>query len=217
MTRTAAPVATTARLPVLCAGGTVVCVATGPSLTAEDVAYCRGKATVLVVNDAHRLAPWADVLWSSDRYWWAFYRGVPEFGGLKATIEYTPGRKPERVMRLVPDMICLRHTGHAGIETSPDGVRTGGQSSGGAAVNVAVHLGAKRIVLLGYDCGVPGPQRHFFGDHPKGLSNRSPYPTWRAAFDRMKGPLEQLGIDVINASRSTAISAFPCRQLEEAL
>ena len=41
--------------PVLCAGGTVVCLATGPSLTKEDAEYCRDKADcVIAVNDADR-------------------------------------------------------------------------------------------------------------------------------------------------------------------
>lgn len=204
-------------LPRLCTSGTVFCLATGPSLTTEDVNAVRGRGTVIAVNDAHRLAPWADVLYSSDRYWWSFYRGVPEFAGARATIEFSPGRYAKDLLKFAPEMFFLRQTGHQGVDADPTGLRTCGQNSGGAAVNLALHLGATRIVLLGYDCGVPGSKRHFFGDHPRGLSQISPYPTWRASFDTMAEPLRALGVDVINCSRSTAINAFRRAPLAEVL
>lgn len=204
-------------LPRLCANGVVVCLATGPSLTPEDVDYVRGKATVIAVNDAHRLAPWADVLYSSDRYWWGHYKGVPCFGGVRATIEYSPKRYAAELVRVAPDMYFLRNTGHDGVETNPTGLRTCGQNSGGAALNLASHLGAKRVVLLGYDMGVPDGKRHFFGDHPQPLSNTHNFPTWRQAFETMAQPFRDLGIEVFNCSRSTSLNAFPVVALEDVL
>jgi hypothetical protein len=50
---------------------TIVCIASGPSLTREDVDACRGAAgVVLAVNDTITYAPWADVLYACDRRWW---------------------------------------------------------------------------------------------------------------------------------------------------
>lgn len=204
-------------LPRLCTTGTVFCLATGPSLTPEDVNAVRGRGTVIAVNDAHQLAPWADVLYSSDRYWWKHYRGVQGFKGVRATIEFTPGRYAKELAAIAPDMFFLKNTGHQGVETDPTGIRTCGQNSGGAAVNLAVHLGARRIVLLGYDCGVPGSKRHFFGDHPRHLQQLSPFPTWRTAFEQMREPMQALGIEVVNCSRSTSINAFRCAPLAEVL
>lgn len=216
MTKTA--VQTRALLPRLAdrTGGMVVCVATGPSLTQEDVDRVRGKATVIVVNDAHRLASWGDVLYSSDRYWWTFHRGAPSFMGFKATIEYSPGRKAADLTRFVPDMHFYRNTGHHGVEADADGLRTCGCNSGGAAVNLAAHLGATRIALLGYDMGSTQGKRHFFGDHPQGLSNTHNYPAWRRAFDTMRPAFEAIGVEVLNCSRTTSLSAFPCVSLDEA-
>ncbi len=45
---------------------TVVCIASGPSLTQSQVDYCRGKARVAVVNNNWEKAPWADVLYGAD-------------------------------------------------------------------------------------------------------------------------------------------------------
>jgi hypothetical protein len=209
-------------LPRLCTSGTVFCLATGPSLTKADVDAVRGRGTVIAVNDAHQLAPWADVLYSSDRYWWKYHRCVPGFAGLRATIEFSPKRFARELTTDAPEMFFLKQTGHHGVEEDPAGLRTCGQNSGGAAVNLAVHLfadglGARRIVLLGYDCGVPGGKRHFFGDHPRTLSQISPFPTWRTAFEQMRAPMEALGIEVVNCSRSTSINAFRCAPLAEVL
>lgn len=205
-------------LPTLCGvNGTVFCLATGPSLTAADVQAVRGRGVVVAVNDAHRLAPWADVLYSSDRYWWRHHKGVPSFQGLKATIEYSPKRYAKELLSIVPEMFFLRNTGHDGIETDPGGLRTSRQNSGGAAVNLAVHLGARRIVLLGYDMGTTDGKRHFFGDHPSPLSNTHNFPTWRAGFETMVQPFKDLRIDVVNCSRSTSLNAFRCAPLEEVL
>lgn len=216
MTATSLPVRTLPRLAE--AGGVVICLASGPSLTASDVELCRGKGIVVCVNDAYRFAPWADVLYSSDRYWWQHYRGVPEFHGLKATIEYTPGRYAAALLTMVPDLVVFRHTGHLGIEWAPDGLRTCGQNSGGAAVNLAVHLGARRIVLLGYDLGRgTDGKTHFFGDHPPPLNGRQDFVHWRRCFEEMVAPLEELGVEVVNCSRRTSLNAFACRPLEEVI
>jgi len=52
---------------------TFVVVASGPSLTREDVEYCRDKAKVIVVNDCYRLAPWADICYASDYDWYRLH------------------------------------------------------------------------------------------------------------------------------------------------
>lgn len=41
----------------------------------------RGKCKVIAVSDSYKLAPWADVLVSSDAAWWRHHN--PEFAGRK--------------------------------------------------------------------------------------------------------------------------------------
>jgi hypothetical protein len=197
--------------------GLVVCLATGPSLTQADVDLVRGRATVVCVNDAHRLAPWGHVLYSSDRYWWNHYRGVASFAGHKAGIEYSKGRAPVELLKRSPGMVFYRNTGHDGLEIVPDGLRTCGQNSGGAALNLAVHLGATRVILLGYDMGDVTGKQHFFGRHPQVIASRHNFPRWRKAFDSMAAPLKSAGVEVVNATRTTSLSAFPVVPLEAAL
>lgn len=192
---------------------TIVCVATGPSLTAEDVTFCRGKAPVIVVNDAYRLAPWADALVANDYSWWLHHEGVPGFRGDKWGVLHPTWTQPERW----PDVRQLRITGSEGLETDPSAIRTG-KNSGYTAVNVAIHYGARRVILLGYDMGAPknGPQ-HFFGDHRWAPGQRSPYHTFIDLFHSMRADLERLGVEVVNASRQTALTCFPRVALADAL
>jgi hypothetical protein len=198
---------------------TVVCIASGPSLTAADVERCRGQF-VVVVNDAVRLAPWADVLYAADERWWNHHKGYPSFTGLRYGMAYvpSPGEK-QRTQR--PDVQWLRQTGCAGIETEPTGLRVGlagGSNSGYQAVNLAVHLGASRIVLLGYDMQPAADGRtHFFGRHPDGLQRSSPYGMFARSFEALVDPLQSLGIQIMNCSRATAITAIPRVSLDEAL
>jgi hypothetical protein len=184
-------------------GATVVCIGTGPSLTLADVEACRDRARVIVVNNAYALAPWADVLYAADQKWWSWHKGAPDFAGLKYTIH--PTRTPSW-----PGLLALRNTGAQGLELQPDGLRTG-YNSGYQAINLAVHLGASRIVLLGYDMSGD----HFFGSHPD--KTKPPFAQCLQAFTTLPGPLADAGVEVINCSRQTALTCFPRRPLAEVL
>jgi len=186
-------------------GQTVVCIGGGPSLTPEDVLRVYGHR-VIAINDAYRLAPWADVLYAADKKWIDWHDGVPTFMGPKYSIE-----SKDTTTR--PDWRVLRNTGPLGLEREPTGLRAG-FNSGFQAINLSVHLGASRIVLLGYDMA-PNPDgpSHWFGEHPD--KRPSPYPEMREAFDSLVEPLAALGIEVVNCSRRTALRAFPMRTLDE--
>lgn len=199
---TAHPTIARASVPRLWPGETVVCVGTGPSLTPADVEACRGRARVIVVNNAYQIAPWADVLYAADEKWWAWHQGAPPFEGLKYTID------PQR--RAWPGLTVLRNAGPLGLESNPTGLRTG-YNSGYQAINLAVHFGASRIVLLGYD--MMGD--HFFGSHPD--KTRPPFAPCLRAFATLPAPLTAAGVEVLNATRRTALTAFPCVALETIL
>ncbi|MDH5244817.1 MAG: hypothetical protein OEW98_00075 [Betaproteobacteria bacterium] len=198
-------------VPRLWPGETVVCVATGPSLTAADVDYCRGKARVIVVNDAYRLAPWADALYACDVKWWRWHEGVPSFTGPKWSLDHSAwvGQAQK-----YPDVQRLRNTGPSGLEHDPTGLKNG-RNSGYQAVNLAVHYGAARIILLGYDMQPSGGQAHFFGEHPN--KQQSPYDQFRRQFLTLVKPLQKKHIAVINCTRRTVLTAFPCADLRATL
>jgi hypothetical protein len=201
---TASPVGA---VPRLWPGETVVVIGGGSSLTPDDVAFCRGKARVIAIKEAIELAPWADALYACDDKWWRFHAGYPAFTGLKFALE------PQSVAW--PGVQVLRNAGDDGLELDPTALRTG-HNSGYQAVNLAVHLGVSKIVLLGFDMwrGPSGKQNWF--DKP-GLHVDSPYPLFLMRFASIVEPLKAAGVEVVNASRFTVLTAFPRVLLEEAL
>lgn len=202
-------------VPRAWAGETVAILATGPSLTQADVDACRGLR-VIAVNDAFRLAPWADCLYATDVSWWLTHQQTaPLFAGPKWSVDHVTWDASRR--ERFPHVQRLANTGVTGIDTDPTGLRHGG-NSGYAALNLAVHYGAARILLLGYDLqhGDDG-RTHFFGNHPGSLNNRSPYHQYLANFATTVAPLRALGIDVVNCSPRSALSCFPLARLHDAL
>lgn len=194
-------------------GSTVVCLATGPSLTVADVEWVRGRARVIAVNDAYRWAPWADALYATDVAWWLAHQGARTCTGEKWSIAHPTwqGRR-ERF----PEVTVLANTGVTGLETDPSGIRHG-KNSGYAAVNLAVHYGAARIVLVGYDMGHPPGGRSHFAGHSGQLVRRSPYADFRTTFQTIVAPVRALGIELVNCSRESALTCVPRRALADVL
>lgn len=94
-----------------------------------------------------------------------------------------------------------------------------GANSGYQALNLALMTGATRIVLLGYDMQLTHGKTHNHGDHGDGLSN----PTermlagCRQLLDKVAPEIAERGIEVLNATRETALRAYRRVSLNEAL
>lgn len=185
---------------------TFVLIGGGPSLMWGDVQWVKGRARTIAINDAYKIAPWAFALYAADKKWIDWHDGVPSFRGPKFSID-------SRDTTTRPDWTILRNTGLLGLELDSTGLRAG-HNSGYQAINLAVHFGAKRIVLLGYDMA-PNPDgpSHWFGEHPD--KRPSPYADMRLAFETLVEPLAAIGVEVINCSRRTALTAFPRQALAD--
>lgn len=93
-------------------------------------------------------------------------------------------------------------------------------NSGYQALGLAYWLGARFVTLLGYDfCVGKAGARHWHPDHPKGLAQGTPsrYPVWARLMGTLAADLKTEGVEVVNASRQTALRCFPRRELAEAL
>lgn len=187
---------------------TFVLIGGGPSLTVEDVAYVRPLARVIAINAAYKLCPDAFALYCADKKFIDWEDGCPSFKGLKFSIE-----SHDTTTR--PGWTVLRNTGFEGLETEPKALRTG-FNGGFQALNLAAHLGAKRVVLLGFDMqGDAHGRCHWHPEHPDGKV--SPYAQFIAAFDTIVQPLKDAGVTVLNCTPGSALKCFPCLPLREAL
>jgi uncharacterized Rossmann fold enzyme len=79
---------------------------------------------------------------------------------------------------------------------------------------LAAYLGAEKIILVGYDCSVKKGY-HWHGEHPKPLTNCKSIKFWPGIFEKVATNLKH--IEVINASRETALTCFKKESLEAAL
>ena len=196
------------------AGQTAICCATGPSLTPEDVAYCRRRGRVVAINDAYRLAPWADVLYACDPSWWLEHEPhLADVTGAWWTMQHQHWT-PARVARW-PRMRYAAQGPVHGLASVPGQIAYG-RNSGYQALGLAVLFGAARIILLGYDMGIDrGGRTHFFGHHRR--RNVSPYHLFLAAFATVAEPLRARGVEVINCSTTSHLTMFPRAAVRDVL
>lgn len=174
-------------------GVIAVCIASGPSLTKEDAEATRGLTTV-VANRSFELAPWADYLIAMDAKFWQVYADkLNDFRGRRISAG-----------RLVTGTEQMK------------GFRF--RNSGANAIGFAIGLGAKRVLLLGYDCKA-GARKHWHEDHPAPLHNCGGLITgrWLRDFDEVAGYAKCRGVEVVNCSRDTALRCFMRATLAEAL
>lgn len=133
---------------------------------------------VVAVSDAFRLAHWADAMCSTDGDWWRENPDHKNFQGLKFSVK-------ERA----PDIKSLgKPTNH---------------NSGLLGIRTALHLGARKIILLGFDMS----GTHYFGKHKPPLNNTRPE-TFEI-FKRHFAQYDYQGAEILNANLNSSLECFP--------
>jgi hypothetical protein len=200
-------------VPDLWPASTVAILGGGPSLSAEQVSRLHSRVRVIAINDAYRLAPSADLLYFCDDRWYEWHREhLKSWRGLMARLESPKHDFGD------PGIRVLKNYGDRGFTPVRDGLMTG-SNSGYQALQLAVLLGARRVLLLGYDMRADGARTHWFGDHPEpfrtapGIYASLMLPR----FATLVEPLGQRGVDVINCTPGSALDVFPRATLESVL
>lgn len=188
-----------------------IIVASGPSAKGPNYELYRDRAKFIAINSSWKLVPWADVLLAADATWWNRNKGLPEFKGLRVTLDWNVSRD-FNVKLIKLDKL------NRGIVTKPLGIVGKGGNSGFYAINLAVQFGSKKIILSGFDMTLSNGN-HWHGDHPKGMNNPRPQTVekWRTLLDHEAKTFEKLGVEVINSSLSSALTAYPKVSFEGAL
>jgi len=81
-------------------------------------------------------------------------------------------------------------------------------------LNIAFLMGCSRFLLVGYNMQKIGGVRHFFGEHPDGLSKNSIYHKFLYAFDSIEEPIRNI---VVNCTPDSALTTFRKGNLKEEL
>lgn len=194
-------------------GATVYIVAGGSSVGSQNLDLLRGRK-VIAINSSYETVPFAQYLFFADVRWYNDHRKrrwFLRFAGQKVTCSDAVENNPKvlRLRRVKPPPGFVEERNAVACQ----------KSSMQGGMNMAVHLGAKRLVLLGADgCRAPDGRTHHHAPHkwPNKPGNR----TWDIQLPEVKliaEPLKQRGIEVINTSPITRIDWWPKMTLEEAL
>lgn len=209
------------RIPRIWPDRTVYILGGGPSLRSVDVARLKGQR-VIACNNAYRLAPWIDVMVCMDQEW--PLRSVhpvelPQFSGLK--ISALKNHRDEKFARF-RFRVVRGDKKPRGLSTDPALVHSN-HNSGALAINVAVQLGASRIILFGYDMRQVDKHDNWHADHkPLQRDNRSrgldwPYSEFLPRYPAIADDLERLGVECINATPGSALTVFPLAHPESVM
>ena len=152
---------------------------------------------MIVSNTTYRIAPWADALFAMDRAWWDVHLAEVNRVFLGVRYSNNPLSQKYNVKKL-----------------SQAEFKTYG-NSGASCISLAADGGAKRIILLGFDCQKTEGKTHWHGDHPPTLGNAGQISRWHEKFAEQAKALRHL--EIINCSRATALKCHPRANLEEIL
>jgi hypothetical protein len=208
---------------------TVVCMASGPSLTVEDIALVKNQrehgamtVNVIAINDCGLrrreplAAPWADVLYAADSRWWQFYN--PAFTGLRLSGEpVAPLRLQDGLtveVETIPLEVINSLPGPTPMPRKPGSV-IHGQHSGFQALGFALSCGATRILLLGYDCGPIRGQRNAHKDREPAFMRQAPWPQWLRPYEAV--PKQWPNVEIVNCAMESNLQTFQKRPLREVL
>lgn len=209
-------------------GATVVILASGPSLTADQCAAVKawrevlsqGMRRVIVINTTFRMAPWADVLYACDAPWWKAADQESARLGFKNYWEEATARFNGELW--TQDEVAKRDFGvnriesqrNAGLGKRPGVIHQGG-NGGFQAINLAYQAGAKRLILLGFDMH----GTHWHGKYTNGLPNTPAhlFGTWIKNFEALARDLKAEGLEVLNSTPGSALQCFDTADLEATL
>lgn len=211
--------------PEIWADDVVYIIGGGPSLLGMDLSPIHHRP-VLGVNNAYMLGPWVDVTFFGDKLWWEQnYRKLLRYPSLIVTNNnWDYFSKIDRVKQ-------MKRSPRAGLNWRSKDTLCWNDNSGGAAINLAFHFGASKIVLLGFDMKVDKEKglrggHNWHGEH----KNRTPedfiyaqrfLPTMK----RIKADLHMLNlngscirhVEILNATPGSALDYFPMVNFEDTL
>ena len=192
-------------------GHSVVVVASGPSLTDEQITLIEHSVVfTIAVNNSYAKLQHPDVVYACDYLWW-------KLNHMKAK-QNIPRRQLWTQDRAAAEQFQLSHIQWEGKDgLGKRGLRVNG-NSGAGAINLAYHFGVRRILLIGMDMklGLNG-EKHWHPDHPKPMVQGQQFEEWRKKMGVLAADLKTEGVTVVNCTPGSALTCFPMGDLEQEL
>lgn len=166
---------------------------------------------VIAVNNAYQLGDWPSAMFFGDCVWFVVHQvALAKWPNLKVTCCPRPNdMKNANVKYLAKD-----RKKRLGLSENPKTIAWN-FNSGACAINMAVHLGVRQIILLGFDMVADGKATHWHVGH--GHDKPPNFPRHLQGFPVIAEDARRLGVEVVNCSPISAITAFKRAGLREVL
>lgn len=190
------------KVPKLWPDATCFILGGGPSLSNIDIEKLRGRR-VIAVNNAYQLGDFIDVLFYGDCRWYGLHKKqLLDFAGLKVTV------CPQHINQ--PGIKVVKRRNNIVGLSRDNYLLAWNLSSGACAINLAVHFGVRKIVLLGFDMHKVDGKKNWHEDHP-GSNNpkHDPYGRFLKRFPAIANALTRFNVECVNATPGSALECFP--------
>jgi hypothetical protein len=175
---------------------------------------------VIGVNTAYQYGNWVDITVFGDiNFYLEHTMKLLDFKNLKVSCH-------PRVRKGHPGVYHIKYIAQDSQKTKGLTTRKGytawNKHTGAVAINLAYHLGVKRVYLLGFDMQLDtnGKAHSHAEYHQEGLpihKNRLPYDSHLSHYPYIARDAESMGLEIINVNDNTAITQFPVVKLEDVL
>jgi len=176
---------------------------------------------VIGVNAAYLIGDWLDIIFFGDAgFYWENRRRLAKYGKIQASCN--PNLNNNR--KVINVKFTPRDGKYPyGISKRPNRV-SWNDNTGACAINLAYHLGVKRVYLLGFDMqNDPRGYSHFHVHYSrlkngkKGGVKPQRFAKHLSAFPAIVKDAKRLNLEVINVSPESKIEGFEKRSLSEIL
>jgi len=199
-------------------GETVFIVGGGPSLKGFDFTKLNGKLTIAINSAMYFLQPtavfWCDGRWAAQNDDKLSAMDCYKIGVITTNAPPTDNTRNRYTLgRSFP----IYRTGIEGYD--PNVYRVRGNNSGSMAINMACNMGAKRIILLGFDVSVVGNESHFHQNLQDRIGDQVYTNDFLPNFKSLYREMQQhrVNTEVLNASMVSRLDMFTKIKIEDYL
>ena len=175
------------------------------------------KTKVIGVNSAFLFGDWVNICYFGDaRFWFWNKEELEKYRGLLVSANRAP-----YILGSVKGILkikVVKMKTRLGICPDP-GMIYFNRNSGAGAINLAYHLGCRRVYLVGFDMrcieGKKNWRKHPGTKHGGSSNKMTDFFSFKEAFRVVAKDAKRLGLEVFNATPGSALEAFPIIDFEE--
>ena len=169
---------------------------------------------VIGVNAAYKIGDWMNIVFFSDERFISHNReGLMTYPGelYSCNTNYSPENKTISRVTYIPKTPTKKY----GLSENNKSI-CWNDNSGAAAINLAINLGAEKIILLGFDMkNIQGS--HFHNEYPWQKGKNPPYIKHLKGFENIALEAKKRGVEILNCSSESEITQFKKVTVKEAL